>query len=116
MPENPTVEARNCTPAVSLAALIAGFSMGFLAFLFDLPVFGETKWLTDRAGIPFMMQGWWSFVICSVIHVGVSLVTKPNPEAVARMEVGRFEMPPRVVVAMTAVMGVLLVVGYWFFE
>ena len=55
-------------------------TMGVTAFLFDLPVIGTTRVLTDSWGIPFLMQAWWMFCICSVIFVVVSLLT-PRPEA-----------------------------------
>ncbi|HTM81526.1 sodium:solute symporter [Asticcacaulis sp.] len=68
------------TKEASLVTLLAGMAMGITAFLFDLPVIGTTRVLTDEWGIPFLMQAWWMFCICSVIFIIVSLVT-PKPEA-----------------------------------
>ena len=68
------------TKQAALVTLIAGFMMGVTAFIIDLPVFGTEKIITNRLGIPFMMQAWWMFVICSLIFVTVSLLT-PKPEA-----------------------------------
>ena len=46
-------------------------------------MFGTEKVITARWGIPFMMQAWWLFCMCSVIYVVVSLVTPaPAPESV----------------------------------
>jgi len=69
---------RRGTKQASLVTLIAGFSMGITAFILDLPVFGSEKLITHKLGIPFMMQAWWMFVICSLIFVVVSLFT-PRP-------------------------------------
>ena len=63
--------------------LIVGFSLGAVSFLIDLPVIGKEKVITDGWGIPFMMQAWWMFCLCSVIYVVVSLLTPPpDPEQV----------------------------------
>ncbi|MGB9836848.1 MAG: sodium:solute symporter [Candidatus Saccharicenans sp.] len=71
---------RRGTKQAALTTLIAGFSMGIVAFILDLPVFGTEKIITHKLGIPFMMQAWWMFVICSVIFVIVSLCTPKPPE------------------------------------
>jgi SSS family solute:Na+ symporter len=74
---------RRGTKQAALATLISGFSMGIVAFILDLPVFGTEKIITHKLGIPFMMQAWWMFVICSVIFVIVSLCTpKPSEESI----------------------------------
>lgn len=77
---------RRGTKQAALTTLIAGFSMGIVAFILDLPVFGTEKIITHKLGIPFMMQAWWMFVICSVIFVIVSLCTpKPPEESIKRL-------------------------------
>lgn len=53
--------------------------MGAAAFVVDLPLIGDHKLITEGWGIPFMMQAWWGFVICSVVFVIVSLMTPPPP-------------------------------------
>lgn len=69
------------TQQASLVTLIGGSVLGALVFTFDFPIIGETKWITDEMNIPFMMQAWWLFCICSVIFVGTSLATPPpRPE------------------------------------
>jgi len=74
---------RRGTKQASLYTLISGFAMGAIAFILDLPAFGTEKIVTHRWGIPFMMQAWWMFCICSVIYVAVSLLTPaPAPESV----------------------------------
>jgi SSS family solute:Na+ symporter len=69
---------RRGTKQASLYTLISGFAMGAIAFILDLPAFGTEKIVTHRWGIPFMMQAWWMFCICSVIYVVVTLLT-PAP-------------------------------------
>ena len=77
---------RRGTKQAALTTLIIGFSLGALAFLFDMPVIGHEKILTHRLGIPFMMQAWWMFCLCSLIFVLVSLLTpRPDPGQVAAM-------------------------------
>jgi SSS family solute:Na+ symporter len=77
---------RRGTKQASLVTLISGFSLGAVAFLIDLPVIGTEKIITHRLGIPFMMQAWWMFCLCSVIFVVVSLLTpKPDPRQVEAM-------------------------------
>ncbi len=74
---------RRGTKQASLYTLISGFTMGAIAFILDLPAFGTEKIVTHRWGIPFMMQAWWMFCICSVIYVVVTLLTPaPAPESV----------------------------------
>jgi len=74
---------RRGTKQASLYTLILGFAMGAIAFILDLPAFGTEKIVTNRWGIPFMMQAWWMFCICSVIYVVVTLLTPaPAPESV----------------------------------
>ena len=74
------------TKQAALTTLITGFTLGALAFLFDLPVIGQEKLLTHGLGIPFMMQDWWMFCLCSLIFFIVSLLTpRPDPAQVAAM-------------------------------
>jgi len=70
---------RRGTKQASLYTLISGFALGVVAFLLDLPAFGTEKIITHRWGIPFMMQAWWMFCICSVTYVVVTLLTPPPP-------------------------------------
>jgi SSS family solute:Na+ symporter len=69
---------RRGTKQASLWTLLFGFALGVVAFILDLPVFGSEKVVTNRWGVPFMMQAWWMFCICSVVYVIVTLLT-PAP-------------------------------------
>jgi len=74
---------RRGTKQASLFTLISGFALGVAAFILDLPVIGDEKIITHRWGIPFMMQAWWLFCICSAIYVVVSFSTPaPAPESI----------------------------------
>jgi SSS family solute:Na+ symporter len=74
---------RRGTKQAALTTLIAGFLLGAVSFMVDMPVFGEVKVITDEWGIPFMMQAWWMFCLCSLLFVTVSLMTpKPDPQDV----------------------------------
>ena len=74
---------RRGTKEASLVTLISGFTLGVIAFILDLPAIGNEKIITHRWGIPFMMQAWWMFCICSVVYVVVTLLTPaPAPESV----------------------------------
>jgi SSS family solute:Na+ symporter len=74
---------RRGTKEAAVTTLTVGFALGVIAFLLDLPVMGATKLLTETWGIPFMMQAWWGFCICSAIFVITSCMTPaPAPEQV----------------------------------
>jgi len=86
---------RRGTKQASLVTLIMGFLMGIAAFILDFPVFGTEKLITQKLGIPFMMQAWWMFVICSLVFVVVSLCTpKPSAESINNLT---WEKPIKVI-------------------
>jgi SSS family solute:Na+ symporter len=68
---------RRGTKEASLATLIFGFALGAILFILDLPVFGTQKIVTQQWGIPFMMQAWYSFCLCSAFYIAISLLTPP---------------------------------------
>jgi len=65
----------------AMATLISGFVLGATVILVDLPVVGTQKLVTQVWGIPFMLQAWWLFCICSVIFCTTSLLTPAPPAA-----------------------------------
>src|SRR6266851_5357732 len=65
------------TKEASIITLAAGFLLGAVSFILDLPVVGSEKLITHGLGISFMMQAWWVFCIRSVLFVIVSLLTPP---------------------------------------
>lgn len=78
---------RRGTKQAAMVTLLLGFSLGIVAFLVDLPAFGDTQWITDPQkglGVSFMMQAWWGFCLCSLIFIVASLLTPaPRVEEVA---------------------------------
>lgn len=87
---------RRGTSQASLVTLAVGFSLGAAVFVVDFPavsglLFGQDalgnpiQLITGKLGIPFMLQAWWLFVICSAVFVVVSLLTPaPDPQQVER--------------------------------
>jgi SSS family solute:Na+ symporter len=67
------------TKQASIITLIIGFVLGVTAFCLDYPSISGGMIITDGLGIPFMMQAWWLFCICSVIYWIVSFMT-PIPD------------------------------------
>lgn len=83
---------RRGTTAAAIATLLAGFSVGIVVFVLDLPLITlyegpkmidgavrvvPLQLVSDVWGIPFMMQAWWGFCLCSVLYIAVSLATPP---------------------------------------
>ncbi len=63
----------------ALATMISGFPLGILVFCLEFEPISGTRFITYNLGIPLMMQAFWLWLICSVIHVTVSLLTPPPP-------------------------------------
>jgi len=71
------------TKQASLYTLIIGFILGITAFCLDYPDISGSMIITKGWGIPFMMQAWWIFCICTVFYWVVSYMTPaPNKEAI----------------------------------
>ena len=69
----------------ALITLIVGLILGITAFCLDFEPISGTMHLTKGWGMPFMMQAWWLFVICTVIYFGVSIfTTKSSDEVLAK--------------------------------
>jgi len=77
------VFSKRGTNKAAIVTLVSGFVLGITAFCIDFePISGE-MYLTRGLQIPFMMQAWWLFVICSLIYFTVSYLTpKPSPEII----------------------------------
>lgn len=111
---------RRGTKQAALTTLIFGFLLGAVVFMIDLPLFGNQKIITDNWGIPFMMQAWWLFCICSVVYFVVSFLTpKPaaeqiegltwnNPLAVIRRGKVTGVSDPRIIAALLLLLMIIL--------
>ena len=73
------VFSKRGTRHAAFVTLISGLILGILAFCIDFEPISGYMFLTKGWGIPFMMQAWWLFVICSVIYFIVSFVTQRPP-------------------------------------
>ena len=72
------------TKQAAIGTLLFNMTVGvlyLLAVLVDIPLFTETKWVTDFVAIPFMLVGGIFFALCMVTYVAVSLVTPAPTEA-----------------------------------
>jgi SSS family solute:Na+ symporter len=76
------VFSRKGTRKASIYTLIIGFLLGATCFCLDFAPISGTMYLTRGLGIPFMMQAWWLFCICSVVYFTISAFT-PKPDAKA---------------------------------
>ncbi|MBN2025003.1 MAG: hypothetical protein JW809_19660 [Pirellulales bacterium] len=75
---------RRGTSAAALATLLAGFALGIVVFVIDFPAFG-LEIVTKQWGMPFMLQAFVLFAICSVVFIAMSLFTPPpKPEQVEK--------------------------------
>ena len=79
------VFSKRGTYQAAMATLIVGLAMGITVFCLDFtPISGE-MYLTHGLHLPFMMQAWWLFVICSVIYFAVSYLTpRSAPEVIEK--------------------------------
>jgi len=75
------VFSKRGTYKAAMVTLIAGLGLGITAFCFDFAPISGKMFLTQELQIPFMMQAWWLFVICSVIYFVVSVFTTSAPRA-----------------------------------
>lgn len=72
------------TKEASFITLISGLVLGITTFLLDFKFSASgTSIITEKWGIPFMMQAWWLFCICVVIYLTISAFTqKPDPQVI----------------------------------
>lgn len=67
------------TKEASFITLVVGLILGITAFVLDFkPISGDLI-ITNQLGIPFMMQAFFLFVICSIIYLVTSNIT-PKPD------------------------------------
>ena len=68
------------TREASLITLIVGLTLGMVSFILDFKFTADgTSIITETLGIPFMMQAWWLFCICTAIYLISSKLT-PAPD------------------------------------
>ena len=83
------------TKEASIITLITGFILGALSFSLDFAPISGRMMITEGWGIPFMMQAWWLFCICSVVYITVSYLT-PRPDPIV-IEKYTWENPLKII-------------------
>lgn len=79
------VFSKRGTKEAGFATLISGLIIGIILFCIDFEPISGYMYLTKGLHLPFMMQAWWLFVICTVIYFMVSYLTpKPDPEVIEK--------------------------------
>lgn len=79
------VFSKRGTKQAAFLTLILGLILGCIAFSIDFAPISGYMYLTKGLQIPFMMQAWWLFVICSVIYFSISYLTpRPSEEVIAK--------------------------------
>lgn len=66
---------------VALSTMIFGLTAGTIVFCLDFDPISGSKLITDGLGIPFLMQAWWLFVLCTVFYLVMSFYSKSRPLA-----------------------------------
>jgi SSS family solute:Na+ symporter len=77
------VFSKRGTNKAAIITLITGLALGITAFCLDFEPISGSMYLTRGLHIPFMMQAWWLFVICTAIYFIISYSDKkPDPEII----------------------------------
>jgi len=64
---------------VAISTMIFGLLAGSLVFCLDFEPISGSQLITDGLGIPFLMQAWWLFVLCTVFYLAMSFFSEPRP-------------------------------------
>jgi len=76
------VFSKRGTRQAAFYTLISGLILGAVAFCVDFEPISGYMYLTKGLHIPFMMQAWWLFVLCSIIYFLISYMTQRSPKEV----------------------------------
>jgi len=75
---------------VALLTMIFGLMLGTVVFCLDFDPISGSRLITDGLGIPFLMQAWWLFVLCSAFFLIMSsLSPAPAPMKIRDLIFGR---------------------------
>ena len=66
---------------VALSTMIFGLTAGTIVFCLDFDPISGYKYITDGLGIPFLMQAWWLFVLCTGFYLVMDFYSKSRPLA-----------------------------------
>ena len=71
------------TRDASFITLIVGLILGISVFALDFKFYpNSTSLITEGLGIPFMLQAWWLFCICTIVYLVVSRFTEKSSKEV----------------------------------
>jgi SSS family solute:Na+ symporter len=76
------VFSKRGTRQAAFITLISGLILGIAAFCIDFEPISGQMYLTNGLHIPFMMQAWWLFVLCTIVYFAISYVTERSPKEV----------------------------------
>lgn len=75
------VFSKRGTRQAAFITLISGLILGISTFCLDFEPISGYMYLTKGLHIPFMMQAWWLFVLCSIVYFTISYLSpKPSKE------------------------------------
>ena len=71
------------TKDAAFLTLLIGLGLGVTCFILDFKFTTESSAiLSENLGIPFMMQAWWLFCICTLVYLIISRFTKPSEKEI----------------------------------
>jgi SSS family solute:Na+ symporter len=76
------VFSKRGTSQAAFITLLSGLFLGILAFCFDFESISGYMYLTKGWNMPFLMQAWWLFVLCTIIYFIISYMTQRSPKEV----------------------------------
>ncbi len=76
------VFSKRGTRQAAFITLISGLLLGVVAFCFDFEPISGYMYLTKGLNMPFMMQAWWLFVLCTIVYFMISYMTQRPPKEV----------------------------------
>ncbi|MBW1613304.1 MAG: sodium:solute symporter [Deltaproteobacteria bacterium] len=68
----------------AFVTLITGLILGAATFCIDFAPLSGYMYITKGLGIPFMMQAWWLFVICTMVYFITSYLTEPPSSEIVK--------------------------------
>ncbi len=76
------VFSKRGTNQAAIVTLLSGLVLGITAFCLDFEPISGHMYLTKGIGMPFMMQAWWLFVLCTIIYFLVSYTSRRPPQEI----------------------------------
>jgi SSS family solute:Na+ symporter len=76
------VFSKRGTRQAAFITLISGLILGMFAFCIDFEPISGYMYLTKGLHIPFMMQAWWLFVLCTIVYFAISYMTQRPPKEI----------------------------------